>query len=220
MTILKMSYTLEFVSPTCIPQRRSADSIAASTLIPKNLIVLWQAKRHQEIRWSERGGAPNDGRRKKKRRAKRHSASFVVTRAMFLRSLAMCLVGIASAAAYNPYAQAMELAVVPVVISFLSFISMFRGSFWEEFVQRNITKDNGVAVREAAAAAWKIEIFEYRRVKRHCQGLCCVRTNTQSISLSLTRTRTNTHAAQSSTQPDNDARMFKRHELGVREDHG
>ena len=76
MTILKMSYTLEFVSPTCIPQRRSADSIAASTLIPKNLIVLWQAKRHQEIRWSERGGAPNDGRRKKKRRAKRHSASF------------------------------------------------------------------------------------------------------------------------------------------------
>jgi hypothetical protein len=114
----------------------------------------------------------------------------------------------------------MELAVVPVVISFLSFISMFRGSFWEEFVQRNITKDNGVAVREAAAAAWKIEIFEYRRVKRHCQGLCCVRTNTQSISLSLTRTRTNTHAAQSSTQPDNDARMFKRHELGVREDHG
>ena len=99
---------------------------------------------------------------------------------------------------------------------------MFRGSFWEEFLQRHITssKDNGVAVREATAAAWKIEIFEYRRVKRHYQGLCCVRTNTHSISLSLTRTRTNTHAAQSSTQPDNDARMFKRHELGVREDHG
>jgi hypothetical protein len=69
---------------------------------------------------------------------------------MFFRRLGMCLLGIASAAAYNPYAQAMELAVVPVVKSFSSFISMFRGSFWEEFLQRHFfsSKDNGVEVRE------------------------------------------------------------------------
>jgi hypothetical protein len=55
LTTLKLPYTLEFVSPTCIPQRRSADSIAASALIvPNNLIVLWQAMRHKEIRVGSR----------------------------------------------------------------------------------------------------------------------------------------------------------------------
>ena len=41
----------------------------------------------------------------------------VLPKDMMARVL-ICLVGIATASAYNPYAQAMELAVVPVVISF------------------------------------------------------------------------------------------------------
>ncbi len=71
----------------------------------------------------------------------------------------ICLVGIATAAAYNPYAQAMELAVVPVVIGFyLSFPCFEEGSGRSSFsVILLHQKDNGVAVREAAAAAWSVE---------------------------------------------------------------
>ena len=120
---------------------------------------------------------------------------------MFLRSLGMCLVGIASAAAYNPYAQAMELAVVPVVTSFLSF-----------------TQQTFIYVG--------MHVCMYYIICNMCGHLCvcvcaceCMKYR-KELRRTYLRADTNTHAAQSSTQPDNDARMFKRHELGVREDHG